>query len=131
MVGLITAIHQYEHEYQRMPVSKLAEKSALNNPDGPDFTFGTTRPDRSLLNPAYPPITSYGSPNYETSNAELPLPPQSPPPGKDLPDFNGVWTLPYTPDLARAYRKPLPFTPHGEAAFKNVVGGDDPVAGPD
>src|SRR5262245_41793682 len=60
------------------------------------------------------------------SNAELPLPPAMPAPGKDLPDFNGVWTLPYTPDLARAYRKPLPFTPSGETAFKKMVGGDDP-----
>ena len=63
---------------------------------------------------------------WRRSGAELPLPPQMPSPGKDLPDFNGVWTLPYTPDLARAYRKPLPFTPVGEAAFKKMVGGDDP-----
>src|ERR1700722_5674681 len=41
-------------------------------------------------------------------NATLPLPPNPPPPGKGIPDFNGVWVMPYTPDLARPLKAPLP-----------------------
>jgi hypothetical protein len=59
-------------------------------------------------------------------NATLPLPPDAPPPGRGIPNFNGVWVLPYTPDLARASKSPLPFTTFGAEAFKNHLGGDDP-----
>ena len=33
------------------------------------------------------------------------------------PDLNGVWEIPYTPDMSRGIG-PLPFTPWGEADFK-------------
>ncbi len=59
-------------------------------------------------------------------NAQLPLPPKMPPPGEGLPDFNGVWELPYTPDLSRPFGGPLPFTPFGEEKYKTHLGGDDP-----
>jgi hypothetical protein len=59
-------------------------------------------------------------------NATLPLPPNAPPPGAGLPDFNGVWQMPYTPDLARRAGAPLPFTPLGAEKFKTHLGGDDP-----
>jgi hypothetical protein len=59
-------------------------------------------------------------------NAQLPLPPKMPPPGEGIPDFNGVWELPYTPDLSRPFGGPLPFTPVGEEKYKTHLGGDDP-----
>jgi hypothetical protein len=59
-------------------------------------------------------------------NATLPLPPQIPAPGNGIPDLNGVWQAPYTPDLARAYGATLPFTTFGAEQFKNHLGGDDP-----
>lgn len=59
-------------------------------------------------------------------NATLPLPPQMPAPGSGIPDLNGVWQAPYTPDLTRAYGAALPFTPFGAEQFKNHLGGDDP-----
>jgi hypothetical protein len=49
-----------------------------------------------------------------------------PPPGNGIPDFNGVWVMPYTPDLARAFKAPLPFTEFGEKQFKEHTGADDP-----
>jgi hypothetical protein len=58
-------------------------------------------------------------------NATLPLPPKAPPPGNGLPDLNGVWVAPYTPDLARA-AGPIPFTTFGAEQFKTHLGGDDP-----
>jgi hypothetical protein len=57
-------------------------------------------------------------------NATLPLPPNPPPPGNGVPDFNGVWQLPYTPDLGR--RAEIPFTALGSDKFKTHLGGDDP-----
>src|SRR5204862_6474034 len=69
--NLVAAIQHYEAEYSRMPASKEVQVCAANNADCPDFTFGTTRPDGSLLNPSYAAITSYGNPEYQTSNAEL------------------------------------------------------------
>jgi hypothetical protein len=60
-------------------------------------------------------------------NAELPLPPPAPPPGNGIPDFNGVWQMPYTPDLSRPLGAPPPFTPFGADAFKNHTGADDPT----
>jgi hypothetical protein len=59
-------------------------------------------------------------------NATLPLPPQGPPPGAGIPDLNGVWQAPYTPDLSRAFGAALPFTAFGAEQFKNHLGGDDP-----
>ena len=59
-------------------------------------------------------------------NAQLPLPPSLPSPGNGLPDFNGVWQAPYTPDLARSFGGPLPFTGFGADRFKTHLGGDDP-----
>jgi hypothetical protein len=35
------------------------------------------------------------------------------------PDLNGVWQIPYTPDMSRALGGKLPYTPRGEAGFKN------------
>jgi hypothetical protein len=35
------------------------------------------------------------------------------------PDLNGVWQIPYTPDMARGVPGGLPFTPWGEQDFKN------------
>jgi len=58
--------------------------------------------------------------------AELDLPPQAPPPGKGLPDFNGVWQAPYVPDLSRPLGAQPPFTAFGAEQFKNHLGGDDP-----
>jgi hypothetical protein len=40
------------------------------------------------------------------------------------PDLNGVWQIPYTPDMSRGVPGGLPFTPWGEQEFKNY----DPVA---
>ena len=59
-------------------------------------------------------------------NATLPLPPKMPPPGDGIPDFNGVWELPYTPDLERPFGGPLPFTSFGAEKYKTHLGGDDP-----
>ena len=35
------------------------------------------------------------------------------------PDLNGVWQIPYTPDMGRSVEGGLPFTPAGAADFKN------------
>lgn len=35
------------------------------------------------------------------------------------PDLNGVWQIPYTSDMSRALGGKLPYTPRGEAEFKN------------
>lgn len=59
-------------------------------------------------------------------NATLPLPPLPAPLGNGIPDLNGVWVLPYTPDLSRPLKGPIPFTPFGAEQFKNHLGGDDP-----
>ena len=59
-------------------------------------------------------------------NAELPVPPNAPPPGNGIPDLNGVWVAPYTPDLSRAQGSPIPFPPFGAEQYKNHLGGDDP-----
>jgi hypothetical protein len=42
-------------------------------------------------------------------------------------DLSGLWQGPYTPDLARAYGKELPFTPHGLARWKAVDTARDPT----
>ena len=59
-------------------------------------------------------------------NATLPLPPNAPAPGNHIPDFNGVWQMPYTPNLEKPYGGPLPFTAFGAEQYKNHLGGDDP-----
>lgn len=43
-------------------------------------------------------------------------------------DLNGLWQGPYTPDLARAYGKELPFTPYGLERWKKVDTAYDPTA---
>jgi hypothetical protein len=43
------------------------------------------------------------------------------------PDLNGMWQAPYTPDLARAYGKELPFTAHGADRWKNHDNALDPT----
>ncbi|HXP87204.1 MAG TPA: hypothetical protein VN841_20905 [Bryobacteraceae bacterium] len=35
------------------------------------------------------------------------------------PDLNGIWQIPYTPDMSRALAGKLPYTARGEAEFKN------------
>ena len=59
-------------------------------------------------------------------NATLPLPPNPSPPGNGIPDFNGVWQMPYTPNLEKAYGGPLPFSQFGAERYKTHLGGDDP-----
>src|SRR5690348_11274442 len=59
-------------------------------------------------------------------NAALPLPPNPPPPGNNIPDFNGVWQMLYTPNLEKPYGGPLPFTALGAEKYKTHLGGDDP-----
>ena len=44
------------------------------------------------------------------------------------PDLNGLWQPQYTPDLARAYGKDLPFTPYGADRRKKVDTANDPTA---
>jgi prepilin-type N-terminal cleavage/methylation domain-containing protein len=71
MAALAAAIKQYESEYQRMPAPKEAEKCSVDNPDCADFTYGTTRPDGTIID-NNPKIRTYGNnPPYEASNAEL------------------------------------------------------------
>jgi len=60
-------------------------------------------------------------------NAQLPLPPQAPPPGNGIPDMNGVWEKPSILDLQRYIGAPPPFTPYGAEVFKNHTGADDPT----
>jgi len=64
MNDLITAIHQYETEYSRMPGTKEAVASL--GPGSPDFTFGTTG-----LPQITPAIISTGNSGYQVCNAEL------------------------------------------------------------
>src|ERR1700737_5416678 len=45
-----------------------------------------------------------------------------------IPEFNGVWQAPYTPDLTKALGHELPYTPYGMQRFKNVVHADDPAS---
>lgn len=73
MANLVAAINQYVATYSRLPASKAAEECAQANTDCPDFTYGTIRSDGSLLSsdPNFPRITSYGTPTYQTCNAEL------------------------------------------------------------
>src|SRR5215813_2706900 len=45
------------------------------------------------------------------------------------PDLNGVWDIPYTPDMARSVPGGLPFTPLGEQAFKKYDAAKDDSTG--
>src|SRR5260221_11427857 len=58
---LVTAIKHYDSTYNIMPYAKPAlDCSAANRAQGcGDFTYGTTRPDGTLLNAAYPKIITY------------------------------------------------------------------------
>src|SRR5262245_65089471 len=60
-------------------------------------------------------------------NASLPLPPLAPPPGNGIPDFNGVWQMPYTPDLSPPFGGAPPFTAFGAETFNKHTGADDPT----
>jgi prepilin-type N-terminal cleavage/methylation domain-containing protein len=71
MTALAAAIQQYESEYKRMPSAKEAAQCAAQNADCPDYTYGTSNPDGSLLQPGLPAVKSYGSPTYQSGNAEL------------------------------------------------------------
>jgi len=68
MANLMAAIHQYETEYSRMPVSKDAFASVTVS--SPDFTFGTVTP-AGPLNPSYPSIISTGNSGYQNCNSEV------------------------------------------------------------
>jgi len=42
-------------------------------------------------------------------------------------DLNGMWQGPYTPNLAAAYGKELPFTAHGAEKWAKVDTANDPT----
>jgi hypothetical protein len=44
-----------------------------------------------------------------------------------VPDLNGLWQAPYTPNLAIAYGKDLPFTPFGAERWAKVDTANDPT----
>jgi hypothetical protein len=44
-----------------------------------------------------------------------------------IPDLNGLWQGPYTPNLAEAYGKELPFTPFGADRWKKLDTANDPT----
>jgi len=74
IVGLVAAINQYGSCYGMRPASNQAYVSAANNPNAGDFTFGTTRPDGTLLKTNYPSIISYPLsvvPLYQNNNSEV------------------------------------------------------------
>ena len=71
MTQLVAAINQFVTDNNRVPASRDAERSAAQNADCPDFTFGTTMTGGGLIDPAYPSIASYGSPTYEAYNSEI------------------------------------------------------------
>jgi prepilin-type N-terminal cleavage/methylation domain-containing protein len=74
---LTGAANQYLATYSKYPGSRQALDCAGNNAGSWDFTFGTTRPDGSLLNSTYPTIASYslaGVPSefqYQNNNSEV------------------------------------------------------------
>ena len=88
MANLMTAIHQYQNDYSRLPASQDAMLTASQNailPGGnPDYTFGTYRDQgpaietarglfvrTTALNPANPVIGTTGTGNYQNCNAEV------------------------------------------------------------
>src|SRR5688572_23311180 len=77
MSTLVAAVNQYLAAYSKYPSSREAIDCAGNNAGSWDFTFGTTRPDGSLLNSTYPTIASYslaGVPSafqYQNNNSEV------------------------------------------------------------
>ena len=64
---LISAIHAYENEYNRLPLSKEAEQSTTES--SPDFTFGTMLRDGTVLGNVA--ITNSGNMSYQNCNSEL------------------------------------------------------------
>ena len=67
MTNLKLAISQYDNQYGRTPLSKLAQSSVT--PSCPDFTCGTVRSNGTLV--ATTSVTSTGNSGYQNSNAEL------------------------------------------------------------
>jgi prepilin-type N-terminal cleavage/methylation domain-containing protein len=65
------AIASYKATYGYWPGSTNVYRSSGQNPDGRDFTYGTTWANGSLLKLGYPTIVSYGTPTYQICNAEL------------------------------------------------------------
>jgi hypothetical protein len=49
-------------------------------------------------------------------------------PAQSVPDLNGVWQGPYTPNLTRALGKEPPFTPYGKQRYDTVDHAKDPLA---
>jgi hypothetical protein len=45
----------------------------------------------------------------------------------DVIDLSGLWQAPYTPNLAEAFGKDLPFTPHGAERWAKVDTANDPT----
>ena len=69
MTALAAAIQQYESEYKRMPsVKEAAQCAAQNQLDCQDYTYGTTNPNGSPVQPGLPSVITYGVPNYQSSN---------------------------------------------------------------
>src|SRR5881394_1671818 len=70
---IVSAIHQYQATYSKFPATRTAFDAAANNPQGQDFTFGTTDSTGALLDPNYPLIVSYpgGQISYYNNNSEV------------------------------------------------------------
>jgi prepilin-type N-terminal cleavage/methylation domain-containing protein len=69
MANLVAAIHQYETEYSRMPISPNALQSC--NATCPDFTFGTIQADGSM-DANLPVVKNVGNtPPYQNMNLEV------------------------------------------------------------
>lgn len=69
--SLVAAIKQYDELYGSPPCSKDALDSATKDAQYHDFTYGTTRKDGTVLDAAYPRITSAGTPTYQNNNSEV------------------------------------------------------------
>jgi prepilin-type N-terminal cleavage/methylation domain-containing protein len=67
MSNLVAAIHQYEAEYDRFPLSKAAFEST--SAGSPDFTCGTVMPNGVAI--AAPEIISTGNSGYQNCNSEV------------------------------------------------------------
>jgi prepilin-type N-terminal cleavage/methylation domain-containing protein len=72
MSSLITGAKRYESDFGFFPCTKAAWACSSDNPDCKDFTYGTTRPDGSLLRAGYPKIHTYNQRfTYQNCNAEV------------------------------------------------------------
>jgi hypothetical protein len=56
-----------------------------------------------------------------------PAPLVDPAPFADVPNLNGVWNVEYIPNIEARIGGPLPFTDIGQAAWDNLVLGEDPT----